>query len=82
MMTEEDARTKICQESFGVSEIRDGNDNGIRESGPWRCIATQCMAWRWATEERREFVSGHMSPQVVETRPSTTHGYCGLAGKP
>jgi hypothetical protein len=37
------------------------------------CIGAKCMSWRW-----NNVVDGPLGP----TRPSTTHGYCGLAGKP
>jgi len=35
--------------------------------GPCRCIASECMAWRYHSSSRSE---------------SERHGYCGLAGIP
>jgi hypothetical protein len=66
-MTEAEAKTKWCPYTFGVSEIRNGNGDGIRESGPWTCRGAECMAWR----------------SLEKTEPIVmTHGYCGLAGQP
>ena len=38
-----------------------------------RCIADECMAWRWVRV--REFLGS-------ESLVDTDKGYCGLAGKP
>lgn len=44
------------------------------------CQGSRCMAWRWAGTthqiEDREY-----GPVMVAGGPSTTHGYCGLAGR-
>lgn len=45
-LTEDEAKTKICPLSFSVAEIRGHDGCGIREGGPWKCIASACMAWR------------------------------------
>lgn len=67
-MTEEEAKTKVCPQTFGIPEIRTADGCGIREGGPWKCIGSACMMWRWV--------------QYYEERPAGAHGYCGLAGKP
>lgn len=36
------------------------------------CIASACMMWRWS-----QYEGDHLN--VIT---STTHGYCGLGGKP
>lgn len=45
------------------------------------CFGSRCMAWRWAGTthqiEDREY-----GPVMVAGGPSTTHGYCGLSGRP
>lgn len=65
-------------------------------SGPlsMNCIGSRCMSWRWA-EDRvlRSYNSNETRPVVIgqtfdgskwfmDESPSTTRGYCGLAGKP
>lgn len=71
-LTEAEAKTKWCQESFGVPEVRDGNGNGIREGGPWVCMASECMAWRW--------MPAFQHRDGTTTQEAT--GYCGKAGTP
>lgn len=55
------------------------------------CIGPQCMAWRWVREKNPDWKPQQpfSLPQVYHPadasdpwRPSTTHGYCGLAGQP
>lgn len=45
------------------------------------CSASNCMAWRWVWSGSWEAVDGS---DVLSHRrvPSSTHGYCGLAGSP
>jgi hypothetical protein len=50
VMTEEDARRKWCPASFAIPEQRLPNGDGGREAGPWMCIASGCMAWRWGAD--------------------------------
>lgn len=73
-LTEEEAKTKWCQES-------------IYETS--KCLGSACMAWRWRTEGGSyEAVSiGYSSEAYARLVPgsgvpSTTHGYCGKAGRP
>lgn len=44
ILTEEDAKTKRCQEGFGDRY----------QSSPINCIASGCMAWRWQYGELDE----------------------------
>ena len=56
-----------------------GNEiNTGRASGNWSCacIGSRCMAWRWDVEDK------HVPGGGVIRQRSTTHGYCGLAGRP
>lgn len=46
LLTEEQAKTKWCPQSFNVVQVETGN--GLREGGPWVCAGAECMAWRWA----------------------------------
>jgi hypothetical protein len=66
ILTEEEAKTKICQETFTLPQIEN-----YRESGPWNCIASNCMAWRW-----------NICPEYIEVKKlsNTPNGYCGKAG--
>lgn len=41
-MTEDEAKTKMCPFTFSQS----GHPE-LREPGPWPCIGSDCMAWRW-----------------------------------
>lgn len=65
VLTEEQAKKTTCQETFAVREIRDSLGSGIREGGPWGCLGSGCMAWRWWDG------SGHPDRR----------GYCGKAGR-
>lgn len=46
-----------------------------------KCAGSRCMAWRWADKGDRYF---DPALQAWASKPdlSTTHGYCGLAGRP
>ena len=82
--SEVDARTKWCPLSrMGSSDNRTvfddtfnraGNIRGVAAPGT-RCIASECMMWRWVTTN-----IGDGSGGTVES--SDTHGYCGAAGVP
>jgi hypothetical protein len=48
------------------------------------CVGCRCMAWRWAMEK---VLRTNDDPEIIAReyythQPSTTHGYCGLAGRP
>lgn len=96
-MTEEDAKTRWCpfsRVSCSGGPIEGNHAANRRATGgsispEYLCIASACMAWRWALVERTSDDSG----QPVETWPDlmpfhpkgtllTRHGICGLAGKP
>lgn len=64
ILTEEDARQKICH------KLRDLEQEDM-------CIASDCMAWRWARGSAD--VGGIKRPNPEDSRPM---GYCGLAGRP
>ena len=54
-----------------------------------KCIASECMAWRWnynvdgiENKAVAETIVGELIYDDVRVKlPSTTEGYCGLAGK-
>ena len=61
-MTEAEAKTKTCPQSFGVAAEYDGNGNGIRQGGPFSCVGSDCMAWRWKVRD----VSSKLSKTPVD----------------
>lgn len=71
IVTEEEAKTKICCGGVGCGQIIMIEGPGlVEDSYERRCIGSACMAWRWAP-----------TPALTADR-STTHGYCGKAGRP
>lgn len=48
------------------------------------CFGSRCMAWRWKFDNVIQKTDDPDAPVLewVEAVPSTTHGYCGLAGRP
>jgi len=68
IVEEEKANKRMCPMEMT------GNQN-------YNCQGSKCMAWRWANENVAVGNPLHVQPRW-ETRVSTTHGYCGLAGRP
>lgn len=66
-LTEDEAKDKFC----------------CSQTVGYRCIGSQCMAWRWewsskAYKSRQDFLKEHpLVTDDVEYR-----GFCGLAGRP
>jgi hypothetical protein len=57
--------------------------------GGAHCHGSRCMAWRWADDKNPDYIHPHpmQHPPIMPwdnpiTIKSTTHGYCGLAGRP
>lgn len=75
-LTEEEAKTKWCPQLTGPN-----NSSGTGNV----CIASACMAWRWAIKKGDYFYSkgGHLgaTENVLEIE-TVGQGYCGKAGKP
>lgn len=48
------------------------------------CAGSRCMAWRWKFDNVIKKTDDPDAPSLewVETVQSTTHGFCGLAGRP
>lgn len=68
IIKEDDAKKLICHQTFAAPAIPHPDDPAlnIRDDGPWTCLGSTCMAWRW---QRRS--SGLGGPPF---------GYCGLVG--
>ena len=76
LLTEEQAKQKWCpwariaRDGSGIGNRYSFDNDLATDSAFARCIASDCMAWRW-TDCSSKAVAG----RKVE-------GYCGLAGKP
>lgn len=105
LATEAEAKTKRCPESFGscvgISDTGHmvalsspyGHGQGgayAVQTAPALCIASACMAWRWAgmrsnTDHARLHTSplamGHARAGKID-KETTAVGYCGKAGRP
>lgn len=97
LVTPEFARTMTCPMTFSVPEVRSKDGRGLRESGPWMCVGSTCMAWRWhmgtgtskieAIRDRRA-ATGDDLKSAKEFVEANSHlwgdrreGYCGMAGR-
>ena len=91
-MTENEAKTKWCpharvttyamDDGPGMTATNKTSGGAIRDGA--RCIASQCMAWRWRLEYTPAPIPELYDVQIlsVTTGASKTDGYCGLAGAP
>jgi len=91
-ITEEQAREKWCPMVRYTFHSTDSSANRWKQSLPpnephalnplpCRCIAPECMMWRWHFEQTNKQPSNSMSwPPVEPTYSQTYKGYCGLAG--
>ena len=60
--------TRVGEPASGAAENR--------PDGSYNCIASECMAWRWAyTEKHTDIITGKVDAGV-----RLKSGYCGLAG--
>jgi hypothetical protein len=87
-MTEDEAKTKWCPQARCAAENvrghlldaagfnRMNHDAGWTSAGS-RCIASDCMAWRWSPR----YGTNPENPAEAMTLPPTD-GYCGLSGVP
>ncbi|MGW8145077.1 MAG: hypothetical protein ACWGN2_11830 [Anaerolineales bacterium] len=73
MYTEDEAKTKWCPE-YQVSGA-DGFNNRDDVPGYPRCIASECMHWRW-------IIMPMFDADTYLGEGQTDRGYCGLSGKP
>lgn len=91
-MSEEEARKKWCPESrdkvkgalagiiLAISKDNKGFEelNDLIGEDSDKCIASDCMMWRWDTWIDKGSVSNPQKNEIT----SDKWGYCGLAGKP
>lgn len=94
-LTEEEAKTKRCQESFGDHSVSPyGYSFSVPEpmhsvgvsmvatTSPSMCIGSGCMAWRWERILNPDLVEGNTVRADVATWIDSDKGYCGKAGNP
>jgi hypothetical protein len=86
MTEEKEARTKWCpfvRNTSGTGSSWNRNHDSDPALGS-NCIASACMAWRWAMRQTNEppHPMLHVSPPWRPEYEPTEHGYCGLAGSP
>ena len=85
-MTEDEAKTKWCPFARYVSIRGEGINRWIHEGEtqtnpePSRCIASDCMAWRWTTAPDRAESYAREAPRAHREHPFVAKGHCGLAG--
>lgn len=85
LLTEDEAKTKWCPHvrhpdevggTFNRGRVEPLNDHEHNDGTLCNCIASACMAWRWADLL-------HAGTVVKEGRPiAAMKGFCGLAGNP
>ena len=82
-ITEAEALKKLCPRAIGA-----GNNEWVFVPANRMCAGAHCMAWRWAPVMISETVLlvngsalGTVRPVESPTERSTTHGYCGIAGR-
>lgn len=80
-MTEEEATGMWCPFARPRPDYLQSSASNRDQSGQVvdrsMCIASRCMAWRWIVR----FGTSPDNPADCAILPST-HGYCGLAGRP
>lgn len=57
-LTEKEAKKKFCPFTFCAPADRSPTGEGITKGGPWHCIASECMAWRWMIHSERKGICG------------------------
>jgi len=104
-MTEQEARTKWCPmarvSTYSVGNPAESAANRTDEGTPYpasRCIASDCMMWRWDGDEKEytftkqwedgweyEPYRSEVTLQLNDRWARSNHsrkGHCGLGGKP
>lgn len=89
MHTEDEAKVRWCPAArVSMGPNRQTSNQGNPTNPHLNCIASECMAWRWAQEIIHvnaaipNTLGGYRAEAYETNCRSTTHGYCGLAGKP
>lgn len=87
ILTEEEAKTKRCQESYGpplssngMSMVSAGVSIAVQTS-PTHCIGSACMAWRWSGWSNGNGVYSEKNP-TADHPDFHRYGYCGKGVRP
>lgn len=59
-----------------IVEEKKADDFKCAQFAAFNCLGSRCMAWRWADN-----IVKHNKLELADGK-STTHGFCGLAGRP
>lgn len=85
-MTEDEAKTKWCPFAWRVmtpeARILGQLERDVQDAPEpmTRCVASECMAWRWLLNTQK--IDDPVTKSVgIITVSSPVDGYCGLAGK-
>jgi hypothetical protein len=88
ILTEEQARAKWCPKALHQSggeepaANRWSDRDGFNANPPeCRCLASDCMAWRWAPDIYRSPDGHAWSARQTDEDVLEERGYCGLAGQ-
>lgn len=82
MHTTEQAKRLWCpmvRSGAGSDPALNAIQGADRTGFDFNCIADKCAMWRWKAGLVR---SRNDRESRMVLKPSTTHGYCGLAGSP
>jgi hypothetical protein len=82
-LTEDDAKTKLCPNSMAQVDL---HGHGVVFE-PVRCVASECMAWRWSVDSNPdvnsfEDIKAGKPTYIWDEVDGKRRGYCGLAGEP
>lgn len=76
--TEDEARKKWCPFARVIDDLSGAASSARLRDGTVKCIASECMAWRWI-----DVTEQNDNPTVADrTVKSSVRGFCGLAGQP
>ena len=79
-MTEDEAKTKCCPfREIKIVAYAKKAEIIERDHELYRCIGSDCMAWRWVKEKSGTELSPD-SDKPNKLRIYIPDGYCGLAG--
>jgi len=79
-VTTRDGKPEAAIASFNRIALSPDPSTHVMSPETARCIASECMAWRWA--KVKDVITREPPPGHYEWVDSDVYGYCGLAGAP